>query len=162
VSDVGVGEPMILQPNGPAPQMKNFQAVWDTGATNCVISPNVVAQLNLKPTGLTQTHTASGPCQANTYLVNIYLPNRVYFPAIRVTEGQLGGTDVLIGMDIINKGDFSVTNVNGQTCMSFRFPSTKRIDYVQEFSQANAMAQQRLDPDFRRKERNRRKRERKK
>lgn len=36
------------------------------------------------------------------------------------------------GMDVISKGDFSVTNVNRKTSFSFRIPSKKRIDYMQE------------------------------
>jgi uncharacterized protein YecA (UPF0149 family) len=29
-------------------------------------------------------------------------------------------------------GDFAVTNVNNQTCMTFRIPSIQEIDYVLE------------------------------
>jgi len=36
----------------------------------------------------------------------------------------------LIGMDVITLGDFSITNHNGITCMSFRVPSSHEIDYV--------------------------------
>ena len=44
---------------------------------------------------------------------------------------------VLIGMDVICLGDFSITNVGGQTWMSFRTPSCVAIDYVVE---ANKLA----------------------
>lgn len=33
-------------------------------------------------------------------------------------------------MDIIGIGDFSITNFNQKTCMSFRIPSLHEIDYV--------------------------------
>ncbi|MCY7409416.1 MAG: SEC-C domain-containing protein [Chitinophagales bacterium] len=33
-------------------------------------------------------------------------------------------------MDIIAMGDFSITNLDGNTCMSFRMPSLHEIDYV--------------------------------
>jgi hypothetical protein len=60
---------------------------------------------------------------------------------LKVSEGQLGGAiDVLIGMDIIGRGDFSVTCVGGKTCMSFRFPSKATIDYVAEGKAANLAA----------------------
>ena len=36
---------------------------------------------------------------------------------------------VLIGMDIINLGDFAVTNKNGRTAFSFRTPSIEYIDF---------------------------------
>ena len=32
-------------------------------------------------------------------------------------------------MDIINQGDFSITNKDGITCMSFRVPSMHEIDF---------------------------------
>ena len=40
------------------------------------------------------------------------------------------GIGVLIGMDIITSGDFSVSNYNGKTVFTFRTPSQERIDYV--------------------------------
>ena len=38
--------------------------------------------------------------------------------------------DVLIGMDIINLGDFAVSNVEGSTCFTFRMPSLEEFDFV--------------------------------
>lgn len=35
-------------------------------------------------------------------------------------------------MDIITRGDFAITNVNGKTTFSFRFPSIGTIDFVDE------------------------------
>ena len=67
-----------------------------------------------------------------TYLINISLPNGIEFASILVTEGLLSDTDVLIGMDIISKGDFAVTAFGGDTKMSFQIPSTHEIDFVQE------------------------------
>jgi hypothetical protein len=61
------------------------------------------------------------------------LPNKVAFSGVRVTKGILtGGPDILIGMNIINRGDFAVTNLNGVTKFSFRFPSIVDIDFVEE------------------------------
>ena len=40
------------------------------------------------------------------------------------------GTDVLIGMDVINNGDFAVSNHGGVTKFSFRLPSQGHIDFV--------------------------------
>ncbi|MBI3139488.1 MAG: SEC-C domain-containing protein [Sphingobacteriales bacterium] len=37
-------------------------------------------------------------------------------------------------MDIITLGDFSITNHNGDTCMSFRLPSSHEIDYVKNLN----------------------------
>lgn len=109
-----------------------FDAIWDTGATNSVISQAVVDACGLAPTGITEVHGVHGTARAETYLVNIALPNKVIFPAVRVTKGQAGGADILIGMDIIASGDFSVTNCDGTTKFSFRAPSIEHIDYAEQ------------------------------
>lgn len=77
--------------------------------------------------------------EAETYLVNIFLPNKVMFTGVRVTKGAFPGADVLIGMDIIAAGDFSVTNCDGTTTFSYRHPSIKHIDYVKEATAMQAM-----------------------
>jgi hypothetical protein len=60
----------------------------------------------------------------------VYLPNKIGIVGVNVTEGILGGdVEILIGMDIISMGDFSVTHVGGKSCFSFRIPSIKSIDY---------------------------------
>jgi len=113
-----------------------FKAIWDTGATNSVISDVVVKALNLLPIGKVEVHTAGGSLTANVYLVNITLPNNITVPNVRVSEGIIQGSEMLIGMDIISLGDFSVTNMNGRTTMSFRVPSCSEIDYVRDVNNA--------------------------
>jgi len=114
-------------------------ALWDTGSTNSCISTNVVKALSLIPTGQKDIRTPSGKDTVNTYLVNITLPNDVVIPNIEVCDSKIGnqGLDLLVGMDIITRGDLSVTNFNGQTVFSFCIPSTKRIDYVKEINLEN-------------------------
>lgn len=110
------------------------KALWDTGATNSAITKNIVTALNLKPIGQAEVHHANGKSLVNVYLVNIYLPNKFAIQYVRVTEcsNTTGSFDVLIGMDIITLGDFSMTNVNGLTTISFRIPSLEKIDYVKK------------------------------
>lgn len=114
--------------------LQKFLAVWDTGATSSVISKNIVVAAGLKATGITLVHGVHGPGQADTYLVNIQvLPSDVRVRNVTVTVGDLpAGTDALIGMDIITLGDFAITNKDGRTVMSFRFPSLAEIDFVKE------------------------------
>ena len=54
------------------------------------------------------------------------------FPGLLVIQGVLRDADVLVGMDIINQGDFAVTNPDGRTKFSFRVPSIADIDFVAE------------------------------
>jgi len=75
-----------------------------------------------------------------TYLVNIYPPNSVVFSGLRVSKGKLSGADILIGMDIISRGDFAVTHKGGDTKFTFRIPSQADIDFAKETRAKNAMA----------------------
>ncbi|RZK01475.1 MAG: hypothetical protein EOO43_24520, partial [Flavobacterium sp.] len=97
-----------------------------------VITDKVVKQLGLIATGMSVVSTANGTVNQPTYIVDIQLPNNVTIKDVTVTgvAALSGNCDVLIGMDIINIGDFSITNNNGVTCMSFRIPSSHEIDYV--------------------------------
>ena len=137
-SKVGVTGPYLPSSGNPEPRIVEFDAIWDTGATGSVITNNVVLALQLKPVDRQTVQTANGEREANVYLVNLHLPNNVGVTLVRVTDGNMVGTDVLIGMDIITIGDFAVTNFKGQTCMSFRIPSAGRIDFTKRKKSGNA------------------------
>lgn len=133
-TDCGVSLPYDPKNGGEEPVRYKFNGLWDTGATCSVISKDVVRRLNLSPIGKVKAYNANGSCDVNTYLVNLYLPNNVAFSFVTVTEGVLNGTDILIGMDIITKGDFSVSNFKGKTCFSFRIPSNWENDFLKNTS----------------------------
>lgn len=118
-----------ITPGYSGPQ--EFVGLWDTGASATAINIRVAAQLGLRPVGQVLVQTANKTVPADTYLVNlVLLPSQVHFPNILVSGSDLGPVDVLIGMDIITSGDFSITNKNGRTVMSFRKPSMDTHDYV--------------------------------
>jgi len=112
--------------------LPKFVAAWDTGATNTVITQKVAQMCGLLPTGMTEVRTAKGKFFTNVYFAAIWLPNKVYVPQLRVTEGILTDIDALIGMDIISQGDFAVSNKNGKTILTFRMPSIESIDFVKQ------------------------------
>lgn len=116
--------------------MNDVTSLWDTGATGSCISREVVKQLNLMPVGFKQIKTPSGSSVVNTYLVSIVLANNVTIVDVEVCESDIGeqGIDLLIGMDIISMGDFSVSNFNGKTVFTFRTPSKETTDYVREIA----------------------------
>lgn len=111
---------------------KQYSAIWDTGATNTVISKQLAEKLKLTPNGIATCNTAGGVIEAKKYLISLKLMNGVEIKDIHVTEGILTGGDFLIGMDVITLGDFSISNVDNKTTFSFRIPSCKRVDFVQE------------------------------
>ena len=110
------------------------QALWDTGATNSVITSAAATGMSLVSVGPTMVAHGGGIQETNTYMVNILLPNNVGMAGVRVAElgNDVGDFGVIIGMDIISGSDFSITNVDGETWMTFRIPSLQRIDYVVE------------------------------
>jgi predicted aspartyl protease len=116
------------------PSQQEAIALWDTGATNTVISVDFAKSLCLEPTGEVEMVHAGSMSICNKFIVNITLPNQVNIAGVEVTEAPLSGFDMLIGMDIITLGDFSFTNKDGKSCFSFRIPSLECIDYVAELS----------------------------
>jgi len=108
------------------------KALWDTGATKSVITDATAKSMNLVAVGRTKVSHAGGISESNTYLVNIFLPNNVGVAGVLVVEVNniVGDFGAIIGMDIISGGDFAITNVGGETWMTFRTPSIAHIDYV--------------------------------
>jgi len=123
---------------GPQPATKPYKCIWDTGATGTVVTQKVVAELNLSPSGKKMVQGV-GPVgvpnihETDTYLVNLHLPDQVMLVGIKVVEGSLGDVDVLIGMDVITRGDFAVSNHEGKTAFTFRIPSCGKIDFVEDY-----------------------------
>lgn len=130
----GVSQAFDPAGGGVAPPVSQFVAIWDTGATNSCVTQAVIDACGLLPTGIAQVHGVHGASQQEAFLVNIHLPGSVIFGGLRVTRGQFIGGDILIGMDVINQGDFTVTNHGGTTQFSFRVPSQKHIDFVEQLS----------------------------
>lgn len=115
-------------------QLKEYVALWDTGATASVITQKVVDELGLMQTGMQKVYHANGCSIVPTYLIALMLPNKIGFSFLQVTLGNLHDIDILIGMDIISQGDFAISNYNGNTTFSFRCPTLKRIDFVEEYN----------------------------
>lgn len=118
------------------PPVHKFEAIWDTGATHSVITQKVVETCGLSPIGMAKVHGYNSISDSEVFLVNIILPNKVGFHNIRVTLGKLTLPDVLIGMDILTRGDLALSNVGGNTVFSFRFPSLQEVDFVRQIGEA--------------------------
>lgn len=110
---------------------RDWVSLWDTGATCSVITHDVVEKLDLKPVSMSVVSTPQGSYNAYVYYIDLFLPNGVRFPKLQVLEGQPSGCDILIGMDVIGKGDFAVSSHNDQTTFSYRSPSISVIDFVE-------------------------------
>lgn len=136
-SDAFVSE--AFNPSTPVPpNQTQFQAIWDTGATHTAITKKVVDTCGLKPTGMTIVNTSGGAVNCSTYFINLILPNHVGFHHVKVTQVDIKGGDLLIGMDVIGTGDFAISNLEGKTTFSFRIPSCECIDFVKQTNLAKA------------------------
>lgn len=116
------------------PKLIVCRAIWDTGATNSVITKGFTQRMGLVPTGKAKVTNTSRVELRNSYLINIVLPSKVVIPYLKVTECEdvlgNGNADMLIGMDVVVRGNFTITYENNKTVMSFIMPPTSIIDYV--------------------------------
>jgi hypothetical protein len=102
---------------------KEWDALWDTGATCSVITPAIVKVLDLSPVSYTFMSGVSGIELAAQYYIDLELPGGVIAGKVLAVEGAPLGCDLLIGMDIIALGDFMVSCCNGTTHFGSRTPS---------------------------------------
>lgn len=116
--------------------MTPFAALWDTGATICMVSQAVVDACGLVEVGATAVSHAMGTSElVEVYYITLQLPSGAQFTEVRAIKGVLPeDLDMVIGMNVINAGDFAITNMNGRTKFSFRVPSLADIDFVAEDS----------------------------
>ncbi|MRY85105.1 aspartyl protease family protein [Parabacteroides distasonis] len=119
------------------------KGIWDTGATNSVITKSTAQALGLIPISMAKVIGVHGSKEVPVYRVSITLNNENISLETEVTEcEELSGTQnigMLVGMNIIGMGDFSISNFNGETTMTFRVPSLEKIDYVSEIAEHNKM-----------------------
>jgi hypothetical protein len=108
-----------------------FVAVWDTGATNSVITLEVAKRLNLCSEGSTVINGVTGSQIVDSYLVTFTLPNGFSKDIFATSCTEAIGCDVLIGMDIISMVDFAITSGQHGTTFSFKTPHGKEIDFMQ-------------------------------
>jgi hypothetical protein len=120
-------------------------ALWDTGATNSVVSRDLVEAHNLEIIDQQKVLGVNTDSIVPVTKVDIILNKKFAFPDWRVTVGELGDKiGFLVGMDIIAHGDFSVTqflNKHNKPCsiFSFLFPAYgDPVDFVEELNRYNS------------------------
>ena len=126
--DVQVG--LVAAPGRvPVPEsLHKCRAAWNTGIRRSRISDKIVETLGLRP------RSEGKPGNAEQYLVDIYLPNKIRFAAVvadKMAKTDATAVECVIGMDIIRHGDCSVAHKDGKTMFSFRVPSLGGVDYVE-------------------------------
>jgi predicted aspartyl protease len=105
-------------------------ALWDTGASGSCISKSLASKLGLTAIELCNIAGVGGIQESDVYLVDIQLPNQILVSNIRVSEFLDNGKfDVILGMDIITLGDFSINNFNKESVFRFSYPPAAPIEF---------------------------------
>ena len=69
-----------------------------------------------------------GEQRVGIYEISLGLPNRETYHDIQVFGAALDEYSVLLGMDIIARTDFFITNNDGKTTFQFRTPSEGGVE----------------------------------
>ncbi len=125
-SDTNLAEistPIILKGKGTQAKSEKGNAIWDTGATSSMISASMAKKLQLIPIGVTQIAGVHGVQNAKCYFIDIGFQNGFEIENIKVSEASdFGGFDLLVGMDVINRGVFLIDGLNGEMKVLFQIP----------------------------------------
>ena len=122
--------PAVIGYNG---NYKQVRALFDTGATITYITEEFVKELNLPTTGERIKTKALKTIQEGLVIkANIGFPKDNVFSnwsAVSMIRDN-PNFDIIIGMDIIKRGDFAISNQNGHTIFTFRVPSESEIRFT--------------------------------
>ena len=119
-----------------------IKALWDTGATVTCIKPALRERLKLRPLESVRAKLAgmgSRAAPADAAMINLLLTSELVIECCPVYVADFpGDADMLIGMDIIGKGDFAVCNFGGKTSFSFAVPPfPDRVNFADRAEAAN-------------------------
>lgn len=109
------------------------QAIWDTGAVYSAITAQCAKELGLTPLETVKAVSASGQFDARLYLIRIEIEGLGLSIVAEALECELlheaKEVGLLIGMNVISKGDLMISNLDGRTSLSFRIPPDERIEF---------------------------------
>jgi hypothetical protein len=117
-----------------------------------VITPGVAAALSLSPIDSITVNGINNVSQASIVIISVNLPNRIRVDSIYAAVCDMRqGIDLLIGMDIIKKGDLAIANGSEKTLFSFAVPPLQnKMNYpalkggVSDFSLKNLSLDRKL------------------
>lgn len=123
--------PIDVEVGRPGGRMESFRAVWDTGAMRTAISFSVLKDIRLVRIGSVVVNGVHSRTISPVVIANIRLSNNILFDKLGIIVCDLPARiDVLLGMDIITRGDFAVSNTCNETFLSYRKPSQRKIDFT--------------------------------
>jgi hypothetical protein len=102
-----------------------IRAKWDTGANHTVISLALKERLNLVPIDSEVVSGVGGRQAIDVVRLAVKLPNDLFISSKHIGVLNIRSAhdiDMLIGMDIIQLGDFHISNAGGKTRFSLVIP----------------------------------------
>ena len=105
-------------------------AVWDTGATYSAVTKRVVDELDLPEMARGVTNGISGKVIGLTRIALTFPGNKRYATWAEMNEIMElpDNYDVLLGLDVISRGDLHLTHEQDGVWFEFVFDTTKFID----------------------------------
>lgn len=105
-------------------QSATGDGVWDTGADITAVEHGLAEAIGLRRLDIPprKVHTGNGDVLAYFYEAQVQLTPDTQPIHMIVTEAFNSDVAVLIGMDIINKGQFLLTQVKGEAVLDFYAP----------------------------------------
>lgn len=103
---------------------KEYLAMWDTGSTGTCITSRVAAALELEWKGWSDAIGMTGSKPVSVFEADVFIDSIDFnFVKAREMVDFNDGLNVVIGMDIIGNGDFSLTRqTDGSIRMRFQCP----------------------------------------
>lgn len=96
------------------------RALWDTGTSTTVVTPEVARRLKMKVFTTIGLSGLKGSARAPVCAAYVLLPNGKTYGPIAVAIHELPTVDVLLGMDVISIGTFTIKRKpDGGTLFTF-------------------------------------------
>ena len=109
-----------------------FQALWDTGTRESLITYPAITKLDLKSKGEGEISGTGGPARSRLFNVDIIFSNgyeKLNWNLFEYPGAKDKKYGLVIGMDIISLGDFAITKKDGKAFLSFRIPNKYLVDF---------------------------------
>ena len=105
--------------------MMAVNALWDTGSTESLISEKIVKMIEPILKNKSKYVTRDVVIECETYAVSLSLSDEITFRDVLMKKADLSdkNVDIIIGMDIISRGDFEIRNYNNLVEFAFKIPS---------------------------------------
>lgn len=126
----------IMVANLRAPAVAYVNAMWDTGADCCYMTPSLAKHLciDFEDTVSAEGVTGRDEMKVGDAYVSLIAGGGIETVAVAVASSNFGRGDFsfIVGMDFIRKGSLAITHADFQTMLSFRIPSSRPIDFTSD------------------------------